>query len=80
MNQIRTRRQVPWLLRYWVIFPATCLVLAGLMAGAGFSFAVGASIGGVGCTFLALPSLLRVGYLLRIGKQQWEANVERRLG
>jgi hypothetical protein len=47
----------------------TCLILAGLLAGASFCFAVGAVAGGVVCSLLAVLNILRVGFLLRIGRK-----------
>ena len=69
----------PVLLRYWVIFPAVCIVAVGLLAASCFSFAVGAPLGGAICAVLAVLDLLRVGYLARIGRGRWEAKVSRRL-
>jgi polyferredoxin len=66
-------------LGYWVILPGTCLILAGLLAAACFTFAVGAVAAGIVCTPLAVFNILRVAFLVRIGRKGWDAKVERRL-
>jgi hypothetical protein len=78
-SQVPRRRRTPLLLGYWYILPVTCLILAGLLAAVSFSFAVGAVAAGVVCTPLAGLNILRVVFLVRIGRKGWDAKVERKL-
>jgi hypothetical protein len=73
------------ILNYWLLVVLLSFAFAGLLAGAAaeFYFAVTgtvfALVGGLICTVLGMLDFLRVGYLLRIGKQRWDAQVARRL-